>query len=65
MGFYLLFFFSAFIAFSTMPELAQKIKLYFALAPVTAIKYAKGPAKKLLYLPEKMLRVCDIFVSTV
>uniref|UniRef100_A0A8C9NW59 AB hydrolase-1 domain-containing protein n=1 Tax=Serinus canaria TaxID=9135 RepID=A0A8C9NW59_SERCA len=46
----------AFIAFSTMPELAQKIKLYFALAPVTAIKYAKGPATKLLYLPEKMLR---------
>ncbi|KAM7047353.1 lipase member M-like isoform 1-T1 [Acridotheres tristis] len=46
----------AFIAFSTMPELAQKIKLYFALAPVTAIKYAKSPATKLLYLPEKMLR---------
>uniref|UniRef100_A0A8C5TBM2 Partial AB-hydrolase lipase domain-containing protein n=1 Tax=Malurus cyaneus samueli TaxID=2593467 RepID=A0A8C5TBM2_9PASS len=47
---------TAFIAFSTMPELAQKIKLYFALAPVTAIKYAKGPATKLLYLPEKVLR---------
>ncbi|OWK58179.1 Lipase member M [Lonchura striata] len=46
----------AFIAFSTMPELAQKIKFYFALAPVTAIKYAKGPATKLLYLPEKMLK---------
>ncbi|KAL9846823.1 lipase member M-like isoform 1-T1 [Geothlypis trichas] len=46
----------AFIAFSTMPELAQKIKLFFALAPVTAIKYAKGPATKLLYLPEKMLK---------
>uniref|UniRef100_A0A8C3MES9 Partial AB-hydrolase lipase domain-containing protein n=1 Tax=Geospiza parvula TaxID=87175 RepID=A0A8C3MES9_GEOPR len=54
----------AFIAFSTMPELAQKIKLFFALAPVTAIKYAKGPATKLLYLPEKMLRVCDVLVST-
>lgn len=48
-----------------MPELAQKIKLYFALAPVTAIKYAKGPATKLLYLPEKVLRVCDTLVSTV
>ncbi|KFP87119.1 Lipase member M, partial [Acanthisitta chloris] len=47
---------TAFIAFSTMPELAQKIKLYFALAPVTSIKYAKGPATKLLYLPEKVLR---------
>lgn len=48
-----------------MPELAQKIKLFFALAPVTAIKYAKGPATKLLYLPEKMLKVCDTLVSTV
>ncbi|NWX14113.1 LIPM Lipase, partial [Aegotheles bennettii] len=46
----------AFIAFSTMPELAQKIKLYFALAPVTTIKYAKSPVTKLLYLPEKLLR---------
>uniref|UniRef100_A0A8D2PIR0 AB hydrolase-1 domain-containing protein n=1 Tax=Zosterops lateralis melanops TaxID=1220523 RepID=A0A8D2PIR0_ZOSLA len=53
-----------FIAFSTMPELAQKIKLYFALAPVTAIKYAKGPATKLLYLPEKMLRVCEFLPHT-
>lgn len=48
-----------------MPELAQKIKLYFALAPVTTIKYARSPATKLLYLPEKLLRVCDILVSTV
>uniref|UniRef100_A0A8C3KN49 Lipase n=1 Tax=Calidris pygmaea TaxID=425635 RepID=A0A8C3KN49_9CHAR len=46
----------AFIAFSTMPELAQKIKLYFALAPVTTIKYASSPVTKLLYLPEKLLR---------
>ncbi|NXU59449.1 LIPM Lipase, partial [Turnix velox] len=47
----------AFIAFSRMPELAQKIKLYLALAPVTAIKHAKSPATKLLYLPEKLLKV--------
>ncbi|NWQ75235.1 LIPM Lipase, partial [Columbina picui] len=46
----------AFIAFSTMPKLAQKIKLYFALAPVTTIKYTRSPATKLLYLPEKLLR---------
>ncbi|XP_010192027.1 PREDICTED: lipase member M-like isoform X2 [Mesitornis unicolor] len=46
----------AFIAFSTMPELAQKIKLYFALAPITTIKYARSPATKFLHLPEKLLR---------
>nr|XP_056706470.1 lipase member M-like [Euleptes europaea] len=47
----------AFIAFSTMPELAQKIKMFFALAPVTRIKYARSPAVKLLSLPRKLLRV--------
>ncbi|XP_048362954.1 lipase member M-like [Sphaerodactylus townsendi] len=47
----------AFIAFSTMPELAQKIKMFLALAPVTRIKYAKSPAMKLMSLPEKLLRV--------
>ncbi|XP_062989010.1 lipase member M-like [Elgaria multicarinata webbii] len=46
----------AFIAFSTMPELAQKIKMYFALAPVTRLKYAKSPAIKLFSLPEGLLR---------
>ncbi|KAM6416078.1 LOW QUALITY PROTEIN: lipase member M-like [Rhynochetos jubatus] len=46
----------AFIALSTMPQLAQKIKLCFALAPVTTIKYSRNPATKLLYPPEKLLR---------
>ncbi|KAH0623583.1 hypothetical protein JD844_006497 [Phrynosoma platyrhinos] len=46
----------AFIAFSTMPELAQKIKMFFALAPVTRLKYARSPAIKLLNLPERLLR---------
>ncbi|XP_063162238.1 lipase member M-like [Candoia aspera] len=46
----------AFIAFSTMPELAQKIKMFFALAPVTRIKYAKSSIVKLLNLPERFLQ---------
>ncbi|ETE61659.1 Lipase member M, partial [Ophiophagus hannah] len=44
-----------FLAFSTMPELAQKIKMFFALGPVTRIKYAKSPIIKLLNLPETFL----------
>ncbi|XP_068254321.1 lipase member M-like isoform X2 [Nyctibius grandis] len=56
----------AFIAFSTMPELAQKIKLYFALAPVTTVKYARSPATKLLYLPEKLLRNrIDVYIAQI
>ncbi|XP_011359914.1 lipase member M [Pteropus vampyrus] len=45
-----------FVAFSTMPELAQKIKLYFALAPIATIKYSKGPVIKFLLLPDMMLK---------
>ncbi|NXC50462.1 LICH hydrolase, partial [Penelope pileata] len=40
----------AFIAFSSMPELAQKIKTFFALAPVATIKYAKSPVLKMPFL---------------
>ncbi|XP_019808773.1 lipase member M [Bos indicus] len=45
-----------FIAFSTMPELAQKIKMYFALAPIATIKYAKSPGTKFLLLPDMMIK---------
>ncbi|XP_045883780.1 lipase member M [Meles meles] len=45
-----------FIAFSTMPELAQKIKMYFALAPVATVKHAKGPSAKFLLLPDMMIK---------
>ncbi|NXC33060.1 LIPK Lipase, partial [Campylorhamphus procurvoides] len=36
-----------FIAFSTMPQLAQKIKMFLALAPVTTVTFSQSPAKKL------------------
>ncbi|NXA55057.1 LIPK Lipase, partial [Nothocercus julius] len=37
----------AFAAFSTIPELARKIKLYVALAPAAAVKFVRSPIKKL------------------
>ncbi|XP_015984716.2 lipase member M isoform X2 [Rousettus aegyptiacus] len=45
-----------FIAFSTMPELAQKIKMYFALAPIVTVKYSKSPITKLSLLPDMLLK---------
>lgn len=42
-----------------MPELAQKIKMYFALAPIVTVKYSKSPITKLSLLPEMLLKVCD------
>ncbi|XP_033887542.3 lysosomal acid lipase/cholesteryl ester hydrolase isoform X1 [Acipenser ruthenus] len=42
----------AFIAFSTMPELASKIKMFFALAPVAKISNSKSPMTKLSIVPE-------------
>ncbi|XP_053441274.1 lipase member J isoform X2 [Nycticebus coucang] len=32
-----------FIAFSTIPKIAERIKIFFALAPVFSIKYLKSP----------------------
>ncbi|XP_042719055.1 lipase member M-like [Lagopus leucura] len=40
----------AFIAFSSMPELAQKIKTFFALAPVVTMKHARSPVLKMSFL---------------
>uniref|UniRef100_A0A8C6ZKI5 Lipase n=1 Tax=Nothoprocta perdicaria TaxID=30464 RepID=A0A8C6ZKI5_NOTPE len=40
----------AFVAFSTLPELAQKIKLYVALAPVAAVKFVRSPLKNMTNL---------------
>ncbi|KAG6935991.1 lysosomal acid lipase/cholesteryl ester hydrolase-like [Chelydra serpentina] len=47
----------AFIAFSTMPQLAQRIKMYFALAPVATVKYAKSPLTKLALLPNSIIKM--------
>ncbi|XP_028585517.2 gastric triacylglycerol lipase-like isoform X1 [Podarcis muralis] len=46
----------AFIAFSTNPRLAAKIKLYIALAPVATVKYAKTPLAKLSLLHEVQIK---------
>ncbi|XP_048843453.1 gastric triacylglycerol lipase [Brienomyrus brachyistius] len=49
----------AIIAFSTMPELASRIKMFFALAPVATVKYAQSPLVKLSILPDFL--VWDFF----
>ncbi|XP_059972593.1 lipase member K isoform X1 [Mesoplodon densirostris] len=48
---------TAFIAFSTNPELAKRIKIFFALAPVTTVKYIQSPVKKLTTLSRKVIKV--------
>ncbi|XP_040294243.1 lysosomal acid lipase/cholesteryl ester hydrolase-like [Bufo bufo] len=45
-----------FIAFSTIPELASKIKLFFALAPVATVKYPIGPAAAARSLPTYLVK---------
>uniref|UniRef100_W5UA88 Lipase n=1 Tax=Ictalurus punctatus TaxID=7998 RepID=W5UA88_ICTPU len=42
----------AFMAFSTMPELANKIKMFFALAPVATVAFTESPMGRLSILPE-------------
>ncbi|XP_034632248.1 lipase member M-like [Trachemys scripta elegans] len=45
-----------FVAFSSMPQLAQKIKMFFALAPIITLKHSKSPLVKLFFLPEGINR---------
>jgi len=50
--------FTAFVAFSTLPQLAKKIKMFFALAPVATVKFATSPLTKLGVFPDLLLKVC-------
>lgn len=45
------------MAFSTMPELASKIKMFFALAPVATVAFTGSPMGKLSILPEFVIWV--------
>ncbi|XP_051959353.1 lysosomal acid lipase/cholesteryl ester hydrolase-like isoform X2 [Xyrauchen texanus] len=49
----------AFMAFSSMPELASKIKMFFALAPVATVALTKSPMTKLSVIPEFL--IWDLF----
>ncbi|XP_068876476.1 lipase member K-like [Aphelocoma coerulescens] len=45
-----------FIAFSTMPQLAQKIKVFLALAPVTTVIFTQSPFRKLAFFSDYGLK---------
>ncbi|NWR47719.1 LICH hydrolase, partial [Regulus satrapa] len=45
-----------FIAFSTMPQLAQKIKVFFALSPVTTVIFSRSPFRKLAFFSDSGLK---------
>ncbi|XP_027262562.1 gastric triacylglycerol lipase isoform X3 [Cricetulus griseus] len=46
-----------FIAFSTNPTLANRIKTFYALAPVATLTYAQSPLKKLSRIPGYLLKI--------
>uniref|UniRef100_A0A670HL19 AB hydrolase-1 domain-containing protein n=1 Tax=Podarcis muralis TaxID=64176 RepID=A0A670HL19_PODMU len=48
----------AFIAFSTMPQLAQKIKMFFGLAPSVNTVYSISPISAVItHMPESLVKV--------
>ncbi|XP_029953871.1 gastric triacylglycerol lipase [Salarias fasciatus] len=49
----------AFIAFSTLPELASKIKMFIGLAPVATVAFTSSAMTKLAILPENI--IWDLF----
>ncbi|NWW73164.1 LIPM Lipase, partial [Climacteris rufus] len=48
---------AGFIAFSTYPELSQKIKVFFALGPVATITHATSPLITATSLPQSVIRL--------
>ncbi|MXQ80536.1 hypothetical protein E5288_WYG008900 [Bos mutus] len=46
-----------FIAFSTNPTLAEKIKVFYALAPVATVKYTKSLFNKLALIPHFLFKI--------
>ncbi|KAM7073138.1 gastric triacylglycerol lipase-like [Molossus nigricans] len=46
-----------FIAFSTYPNLAKRIKAFYALAPTTALKYFKSPLRIFTHMPLFLLKI--------
>uniref|UniRef100_A0A8D2IWM0 Partial AB-hydrolase lipase domain-containing protein n=1 Tax=Varanus komodoensis TaxID=61221 RepID=A0A8D2IWM0_VARKO len=59
---------SGFVAFSTWPKLAERVKVFFALSPATTITYATSPLLKLSVFPPWMFHVSlssrtDVFIA--
>uniref|UniRef100_A0A663LKZ2 Lipase n=1 Tax=Athene cunicularia TaxID=194338 RepID=A0A663LKZ2_ATHCN len=50
----------AFIAFSSMPELAQKIKMFFALAPAVTMKHTRSPIMKMTFLLDRQFKMLQV-----
>ncbi|NWU81220.1 LIPM Lipase, partial [Onychorhynchus coronatus] len=46
-----------FIAFSSLPQLGEKIKLFFALAPAYTLNRVRGPVLKTVFLPDEVLKL--------
>ncbi|NXO44987.1 LIPM Lipase, partial [Locustella ochotensis] len=45
-----------FIAFSSFPHLAKKIRFFFALAPFYTLRHVKGPLLRMLFLPDVVIK---------
>lgn len=48
---------TGFIAFSQIPELAKKIKMFFAMAPVVSLSFSMSPLAKIGQLPDLLIEV--------
>ncbi|KAH0623580.1 hypothetical protein JD844_006494 [Phrynosoma platyrhinos] len=53
-----------FIAFSSMPHVAENIRMFHALAPLSTLKNSPSPFVKLLFLPDKIIKSrIDVYMS--
>ncbi|KAF4800919.1 Gastric triacylglycerol lipase [Turdus rufiventris] len=53
-----------FVAFSTMPQLARKIKVFLALSPVTTVMFSQSPFRKLSFFSDSGIKSrFDVYVG--
>ncbi|XP_046510348.1 lipase member K-like [Equus quagga] len=53
----------AYVAFSTNPEVAKRIMILFALAPVITVKYTQSPMKKLTLSRKVVKSHLDVYLA--
>lgn len=55
------FSFTGLIAFSVLPQLAQKVKLFISFAPPYTLEGVKGPQETILSIPVNLGKVSMVF----
>lgn len=51
-------FLPAFVAFSVIPQMSEKIKMFFAMGPAYTLHFSISPIIRVLRIPNAFFKVC-------